>query len=94
MLYILGVMYMFLALAIVCDQFFVTSLEVMTPRLGISDEVAGATLMAAEDQHRNCSLLSSEFSKKVQLDLVQLWVLLSLMCYLSLECALYSQKKS
>ena len=38
---------MFLALAIVCDEYFVPSLEVMAQQLKISDEVAGATLMAA-----------------------------------------------
>jgi len=46
-LYILGVAYMFLALSICCDEFFVPALEVMSEKLGVSDEVAGATLMAA-----------------------------------------------
>ena len=45
--YILGVMYMFLALAIVCDEFFVPSLEVIIDKLGVSEDVAGATFMAA-----------------------------------------------
>lgn len=39
--------YMFIALAIVCDEFFVPSLTVITEKLGISDDVAGATFMAA-----------------------------------------------
>ncbi|KYO17593.1 hypothetical protein Y1Q_0000333 [Alligator mississippiensis] len=39
--------YMFIALAIVCDEFFVPSLTVITEKLDISDDVAGATFMAA-----------------------------------------------
>ena len=46
-LHIIGVIYMFLALAIVCDEFFVPSLEVIIVRLDISEDVAGATFMAA-----------------------------------------------
>jgi len=44
-----GVLYTFLALAIVCDEFFVPALEEMssTRRLNLSMDVAGATLMAA-----------------------------------------------
>ena len=45
--YIIGVAYMFLALAIVCDEFFVPALDEMVERLGISNDVAGATFMAA-----------------------------------------------
>ena len=40
-------MYMFVALAIVCDEFFVPSLDVMIEIMGISEDVAGATFMAA-----------------------------------------------
>ena len=47
LLYVLGVIYMFIALAIVCDEFFVPSLEVITEKLKISEDVAGATFMAA-----------------------------------------------
>jgi len=45
----IGVMYMFLALAIACDEFFVPALEEMSGprRLNLSMDVAGATLMAA-----------------------------------------------
>ncbi|TKR92353.1 hypothetical protein L596_007024 [Steinernema carpocapsae] len=43
----LGLVYMFIALAIVCDEFFVPSLGVITEKLDISDDVAGATFMAA-----------------------------------------------
>ncbi|XP_043916962.1 sodium/potassium/calcium exchanger 2 [Protopterus annectens] len=45
--HIFGMIYMFIALAIVCDEFFVPSLTVITEKLGISDDVAGATFMAA-----------------------------------------------
>lgn len=46
-LHIIGIIYMFYALALVCDEFFVPSLDVITERLGISPDVAGATFMAA-----------------------------------------------
>uniref|UniRef100_A0A672Y536 Sodium/potassium/calcium exchanger 1 n=1 Tax=Sphaeramia orbicularis TaxID=375764 RepID=A0A672Y536_9TELE len=46
-LHIIGMMYMFVALAIVCDEFFVPALGVITDKLAISDDVAGATFMAA-----------------------------------------------
>lgn len=46
-LHIIGMIYMFVALAIVCDEFFVPALEVITDKLEISDDVAGATFMAA-----------------------------------------------
>lgn len=38
---------MFVALAIVCDEFFVPSLDVIIEKLDIQDDVAGATFMAA-----------------------------------------------
>lgn len=38
---------MFLALAIVCDEYFVPSLEMISEKLDLSDDVAGATFMAA-----------------------------------------------
>lgn len=43
----MGVIYMFVALAIVCDEYFVPALEVIGERNNIKDDVAGATLMAA-----------------------------------------------
>ena len=46
-LYILGLIYMFVALAIVCDEFFVPSLDVIIEVIGCSEDVAGATFMAA-----------------------------------------------
>ena len=38
---------MLAGLAIVCDEYFVPALEVMTDAFGIGNDVAGATLMAA-----------------------------------------------
>ena len=38
---------MFAGLAIVCDDYFEPSLELISERLGLSDDVAGATFMAA-----------------------------------------------
>lgn len=46
-LHVIGMIYMFIALAIVCDEFFVPSLGVIITRFGISEDVAGATFMAA-----------------------------------------------
>ena len=45
--HVLGMLYMFTALALVCDEFFVPALEVIIEVLQISDDVAGATFMAA-----------------------------------------------
>ena len=45
--YIIGVLYLFVAIAIVCDDFFVPPLESISEMLNINDDVAGATLMAA-----------------------------------------------
>jgi len=45
--YVIGLIYMFVALAIVCDEFFVPSLDVIIEKFGISEDVAGATFMAA-----------------------------------------------
>ncbi|XP_045417872.1 sodium/potassium/calcium exchanger 4 isoform X3 [Lemur catta] len=47
LLHILGALYMFYALAIVCDDFFVPSLEKICEKLHLSEDVAGATFMAA-----------------------------------------------
>eukprot|EP00756_Hemistasia_phaeocysticola_P000512 Hpha_TRINITY_DN10364_c0_g1::TRINITY_DN10364_c0_g1_i1::g.116285::m.116285 len=44
---ILGIFYLFAALAFVCDDYFVPALEVITVELDLSDDVAGATFMAA-----------------------------------------------
>lgn len=45
--YVMGVFYMFIALAIVCDEYFVPSLEVISDELELSPDISGATLMAA-----------------------------------------------
>uniref|UniRef100_A0A7S3JVX2 EF-hand domain-containing protein n=1 Tax=Aureoumbra lagunensis TaxID=44058 RepID=A0A7S3JVX2_9STRA len=45
--WILGVLYMFLGIAIVCDELFVPALEILADKLNLSDDVSGATLMAA-----------------------------------------------
>uniref|UniRef100_A0A671QRL4 Sodium/potassium/calcium exchanger 4-like n=1 Tax=Sinocyclocheilus anshuiensis TaxID=1608454 RepID=A0A671QRL4_9TELE len=47
LLHIFGALYMFLALAIVCDDYFVTTLEKICEKLHMSEDVAGATFMAA-----------------------------------------------
>ena len=45
--YLFGVFYMFIALSIIVDEFFVPSLEVIAEKWELSNDVAGATLMAA-----------------------------------------------
>ncbi|CAB1339889.1 unnamed protein product [Coregonus sp. 'balchen'] len=47
LLHIAAALYMFLALAIICDDYFVTSLEKICEKLDLSEDVAGATFMAA-----------------------------------------------
>ncbi|XP_064111022.1 sodium/potassium/calcium exchanger Nckx30C-like isoform X6 [Macrobrachium nipponense] len=46
-LHVMGMIYMFVALALVCDEFFVPALDVIIEKLQISEDVAGATFMAA-----------------------------------------------
>ncbi|XP_069193937.1 sodium/potassium/calcium exchanger Nckx30C isoform X2 [Procambarus clarkii] len=46
-LHVIGMIYMFVALALVCDEFFVPALDVIIEKLQISEDVAGATFMAA-----------------------------------------------
>ncbi|KAG9275408.1 sodium/potassium/calcium exchanger 3 [Astyanax mexicanus] len=46
-LHVFCAMYMFYALALVCDDYFVPSLEKICERLHLSEDVAGATFMAA-----------------------------------------------
>ncbi|XP_042884007.1 probable sodium/potassium/calcium exchanger CG1090 isoform X2 [Penaeus japonicus] len=46
-LHILIAFYMFLGIAIVCDEYFVPSLEMICDSLQMSEDVAGATFMAA-----------------------------------------------
>uniref|UniRef100_A0A8C1IPT7 Sodium/calcium exchanger membrane region domain-containing protein n=1 Tax=Cyprinus carpio TaxID=7962 RepID=A0A8C1IPT7_CYPCA len=47
LLHVLCAVYMFYALAIVCDDYFVPSLEKISENLQLSEDVAGATFMAA-----------------------------------------------
>lgn len=46
-LFTAGVLYCFLGLAIVCDEFFQSSLETISEVLGLTPDVAGATFLAA-----------------------------------------------
>ncbi|CAN8005387.1 unnamed protein product, partial [Ixodes hexagonus] len=46
-LHVMGMVYMFVALAIVCDEFFIPALDVIIIKMNISEDVAGATFMAA-----------------------------------------------
>ncbi|XP_064613836.1 sodium/potassium/calcium exchanger 4-like [Liolophura sinensis] len=46
-IHILIALYMFCSLAIVCDDYFVASLEMICDSLGLQEDVAGATFMAA-----------------------------------------------
>ncbi|KAG8440499.1 hypothetical protein GDO86_006305 [Hymenochirus boettgeri] len=45
-IHFLIILYMFLAVAIVCEDYFIPSLEVISECLGLSPDVAGATFMA------------------------------------------------
>jgi len=46
-LYALAILYLFLGVAVTCDDFFAPSLERVCERLRLSEDVAGATFMAA-----------------------------------------------
>lgn len=46
-LYVLGILYCFLGLAIVCDEYFQSSLEIISEVLHLTPDVAGATFLAA-----------------------------------------------
>ncbi|XP_029431589.1 sodium/potassium/calcium exchanger 5 [Rhinatrema bivittatum] len=46
-IYFLIILYMLLAVALVCDEYFLPSLEIISERLCLSQNVAGATFMAA-----------------------------------------------
>jgi hypothetical protein len=45
--YFCGILFMFLGVSVVCDDYFCNSLEVICEKLDLSEQVAGATLMAA-----------------------------------------------
>lgn len=46
LIYILGLIFIFYLLAKICDQYFVNSLDIISKRLRLSEDVAGATFMA------------------------------------------------
>ncbi|XP_063223357.1 sodium/potassium/calcium exchanger 4 isoform X1 [Bacillus rossius redtenbacheri] len=46
-LHVLGSLYLFVALAVVCDKYFVPAVEKICQALNMSNDVAGATFMAA-----------------------------------------------
>lgn len=47
LLHVVGMFYMFLAISITCDEYFVPALEELVQKLKIKPEIAGATFMAA-----------------------------------------------
>jgi len=46
-LYILVIIYLFVGMAVICDDYFGQCLEIIAKRLKLSDDVAGATFLAA-----------------------------------------------
>lgn len=40
-MYVIGILYMFIGIAIVCDDYFVASLESISEALNLSEDVAG-----------------------------------------------------
>lgn len=64
-LHCLGLLYMFIAIALVCDECFVPALEVISEVLDLSPDVAGATFMAAGGSAPEffTSLIGVHFSK-------------------------------
>merc|ERR1719229_473022 len=46
-LYLFGMFYCFVGIAIVCDDYFCVAIEVIVDRLKLSEDVAGATFLAA-----------------------------------------------
>jgi hypothetical protein len=65
-LYILGIYNMFLGIAILCDEFFLEALEGITNALGLPEDVAGATFMAAGQSERyvSCCLRCSALCRR------------------------------
>ena len=45
-LYIIGILYMFMAINIICDRYLVSVMEVIVNKLNMSNDVAGATFLA------------------------------------------------
>ena len=46
-MYILGIVYVILALIILSSEYFVPSLQLLRDKLGMSDDVAGASIISA-----------------------------------------------
>ena len=46
-LHVVGILYAFIGLAIICDDYFEPCLEVLCKRMKLTPDVAGATFMAA-----------------------------------------------
>ncbi len=46
-IHFIAILYIFLGIAIICDEYFVESLERISSSLQLTDDVAGATFMAA-----------------------------------------------
>jgi K+-dependent Na+/Ca+ exchanger-like protein len=67
---ILGIVYLFMGIALVCDDFFTASLEKLSIRFELSEDVAGATFMAAGSSAPELftSLSASMFSEGVSCD--------------------------
>jgi sodium/potassium/calcium exchanger 2 len=85
--HLLGALYFFVAIAIACDDFFVPALEAIGKRWEISDDVAGATLMAGQNESQfsiilNFAISCSDFSLFLQF-------LRPLSCALILICMNY-----
>ena len=49
LLYIFGILYLFCGIAIVCDDFFTASLEQLSIKFELSEDVAGAIIFLASD---------------------------------------------
>ena len=55
-LYAVAILYLFLGIAIICDDYFTASLEQICEKLKLSEDVAGATFMAAGSSVRRYEL--------------------------------------
>lgn len=52
LLHVLGSLYLFVALAVVCDKYFVPAVEKICHALNMSNDVAGATFMVSAISQR------------------------------------------
>ena len=58
----LGILYVFLGIAIICDDYFVEALERISSALKLSDDVAGATFMAAGSSAPELATVRARFA--------------------------------